>query len=69
MRHAVTIQMDSQFQGFLVHMQHKANREAFSYIFVFFVDVSLLYEKETFLHYSCSEYFPSFFFFKSIEKL
>lgn len=29
--------MDLQFQGFLVHMQHKENREAFSYIVVFFV--------------------------------
>lgn len=39
----MTIQMDLQFQGFLVHMQHKENREAFSYIV--FVVVILLYEK------------------------
>lgn len=49
-RCAVTILMDLQFQGFSCTYATKENREAFSYIVVFVVVVSLLYEKETFFY-------------------
>lgn len=67
-RCAVTILMDLQFQGFSCTYATKENREAFSYIVVFVVVVSLLYEKETFFTVQLLRIF-SFFFLKSIEKL
>lgn len=48
------------FRAFLYICNKREPWGFFSYIVVFFVVVSLLYEKETFfffLQYSCSEYF------------
>lgn len=48
------IWMDLQFQGFLVHMQHKEKCEAFPYIVVSLL--SCFMKSTLFLHYNCSEY-------------
>lgn len=62
-RQAVAKWRDSQYQGFLVYMQHKRTMRLLfffvSYIMVLFV-VSCI-ENVAFFTYSCSEYFLSFF--------